>query len=167
MLHRTVRIPSGPALLDADLSVPSHCAGLVLFAHGSGSGRHSPRNRQVAAALQARGLATLLLDLLTREEEQADLRTRAFRFDIPRLAARVVDATHWAVGGADAGVIELNEQALQALRAPKALRIVPGATHLFEEADALERVCERAGDWFAAHLATAAAAGPLVTKEQP
>ncbi len=91
-----VRIPEGTALLDGDLHVPIPCVGLVIFAHGSGSSRFSPRNRQVADALQACGCATLLLDLLTREEEDLDNRTREYRFDIPRLARRVVAAADWA-----------------------------------------------------------------------
>ena len=91
-----VRIADGPALLDGDLHVPDACIGLVIFAHGSGSSRFSPRNRQVAAALESAGCATLLLDLLTREEEAADVRTGQYRFDIPRLARRVIAAASWA-----------------------------------------------------------------------
>jgi dienelactone hydrolase len=91
-----VRIPDGSARLDGDLSVPASCIGLVIFAHGSGSSRFSPRNRQVAEALQSAGWATLLLDLLAREEETIDLRTREYRFDIQRLARRVVAAADWA-----------------------------------------------------------------------
>ena len=83
-------------MLDGDLAVPAEEArGVVLFAHGSGSSRHSPRNRRVAAALQKIGWATLLLDLLTPEEEQIDLRTRELRFDISRLAARLTAAADW------------------------------------------------------------------------
>ena len=92
----TVRIPDRSALLDGDLHVPEPCIGLVIFAHGSGSSRFSPRNRQVAAVLESAGCATLLLDLLTREEEAVDLRTREYRFDIQRLARRVVAAADWA-----------------------------------------------------------------------
>jgi len=91
-----VRIPDRSALLDGDLHVPARCIGLVIFAHGSGSSRFSPRNRQVAAALESAGCATLLLDLLTREEEAVDLRTREYRFDIQRLARRVIAAADWA-----------------------------------------------------------------------
>ena len=91
-----VRIPDRSALLDGDLHVPVECIGLVIFAHGSGSSRFSPRNRQVAAALESAGCATLLLDLLTREEEAVDLRTREYRFDIQRLAGRVTAAADWA-----------------------------------------------------------------------
>jgi putative phosphoribosyl transferase len=91
-----VRIPDRSALLDGDLHVPARCIGVVIFAHGSGSSRFSPRNRQVAAALESAGCATLLLDLLTREEEAVDLRTREYRFDIERLARRVIAAADWA-----------------------------------------------------------------------
>jgi pimeloyl-ACP methyl ester carboxylesterase len=85
-----VRVPDGSARLDGDLHVPEQCLGLVIFAHGSGSSRFSPRNRQVAEALESAGCATLLLDLLTRDEEAIDMRTREYRFDIQRLARRVV-----------------------------------------------------------------------------
>lgn len=94
--ERSVRIPAGDVVLDADLSVPRDAAGIVLFAHGSGSGRLSPRNRFVAARLQEDWrLATLLLDLLTREEEAIDARTTRLRFDLPMLARRLVAATDW------------------------------------------------------------------------
>ena len=92
----TVRIPDRSALLDGDLHIPARSIGLVIFAHGSGSSRFSSRNRQVAAALESAGCATLLLDLLTREEEAVDVRTREYRFDIPRLARRVIAAADWA-----------------------------------------------------------------------
>jgi len=90
-----VRIPAGIAWLYGDLCVPAGAAGLVLFAHGSGSGRHSARNRQVAARLQQAGIATLLFDLLTAQEEQVDISTREHRFDIPLLTGRMQDATAW------------------------------------------------------------------------
>lgn len=93
--ERTVSVSAGPVELEGDLSVPGDTAGVVLFAHGSGSGRHSPRNRQVARALQERGLATLLIDLLTQDEEEVDLRTRHLRFDIGLLAERLAGATDW------------------------------------------------------------------------
>lgn len=213
-MSQAIRIPCGAAMLEGDLAVPPAANGLILFAHGSGSSRHSTRNRQVAAGLQRRGLATLLFDLLTAGEEQVDLQTRQHRFDIPLLASRMVFATEWVaqqprlgllpigyfgastgsaaalnaaarpgarvaavvsrggrpdlagdalpavrcptllvVGGADHGVIELNQQAARALRCHKALEIVPGASHLFEEPGTLERVEELAGDWFERHLA--------------
>jgi pimeloyl-ACP methyl ester carboxylesterase len=91
-----VRIPIGEATVDADLRVPSSPRGLVIFAHGSGSSRFSSRNRDVAESLNSHRCATLLLDLLTAEEEAIDARTMQFRFDIPRLAARVVAAVEWA-----------------------------------------------------------------------
>ena len=93
---REVRIPSGNARLYGDLTLPSGFAGLVLFAHGSGSGRHSARNRQVAQHLQQAGIATLLFDLLTALEERVDLHTHEHRFDIPLLTRRMEDATAWA-----------------------------------------------------------------------
>ena len=93
---REVRLPSGDAWLYGDLALPESFTGLVLFAHGSGSGRHSARNRQVAQRLQQRGIATLLFDLLTVQEEQVDLQTREHRFDIPLLTQRMQDATLWA-----------------------------------------------------------------------
>ena len=211
---RAVRIPSGDVSLYGDLVLPSGFTGLVLFAHGSGSGRHSTRNRQVAQTLQQAGIATLLLDLLTAQEEQVDLHTREHRFDIELLTQRMQDATTWAelqpelqhasvgyfgastgsaaaliaaarlgmhiaavvsrggrpdlagpvalaavtaptlliVGGADYGVIELNEQALRQLRCDKELVVVPDATHLFEEPGTLEEVAELATSWFSTHL---------------
>jgi putative phosphoribosyl transferase len=90
-----VRIPAGSVTLEGDLQVPDHAAGIVLFAHGSGSGRHSTRNQFVAGELQAAGLATLLIDLLTPAEEAVDQHTGHLRFDIPLLAERLVAATHW------------------------------------------------------------------------
>jgi dienelactone hydrolase len=209
-----VRVPADDVTLDGDLTVPDGSTGLVIFAHGSGSSRHSPRNRAVASYLQSLGLATLLVDLLTPEEEAIDLRTRHLRFDVELLARRVAAVTVWAaghevtiglpvgyfgastgaaaaliaaadhpddvhavvsrggrpdlagdrlprvrcpvlliVGGADDVVLELNRQALQQLRAPAALEVVPGATHLFEEPGALEVVADLAGRWFLTHLA--------------
>ena len=217
LASREVRIPAGEAWLYGDLTMPSGFAGLVLFAHGSGSGRHSARNRQVAARLQHSGIATLLFDLLTAEEEQVDLHTREHRFDIPLLTRRMQDATAWVgeqpelrhatigyfgastgsaaaliaaarlgdrvaavvsrggrpdlagpaalaavkaptlliVGGADHGVIELNQVAFGHLRCVKRLDIVRGATHLFEERGALEEVSALAADWFASYLVPA------------
>jgi putative phosphoribosyl transferase len=215
--EREVRIPSGDAWLYGDLALPARFAGLVLFAHGSGSGRHSARNRQVAQHLQQAGIATLLFDLLTAQEEQVDVHTREHRFDIPLLTRRMQDATAWAtaqpelqrtsigyfgastgsaaaliaaarlggrivavvsrggrpdlagaaalaavtaptlliVGGADHGVIELNEEARDRLQCKKQLAIVPGATHLFEERGALEQVAQLAASWFTSHMAHA------------
>jgi dienelactone hydrolase len=90
-----VRVPAGPVALDADLTVPHDAKGIVVFAHGSGSGRHSPRNRAVAEVLNARQFATLLADLLTEEEEKEDLKTRRLRFDIPLLADRLTGIAAW------------------------------------------------------------------------
>ena len=208
-----VRLDAHGAILNGDLSIPGDARGLVVFAHGSGSSRHSRRNRAVADVLVHAKLATLLLDLLTREEEQTDAVTGELRFDIPLLADRVVAAIEWAqarphtaplpiglfgastgaaaaliaaarcpaaravvsrggrpdlaeaaldlvtvptllvVGGRDDVVIELNERAFARLKEPKQLKIVPGATHLFEEPGALEQVSRLATDWFVKYLA--------------
>jgi putative phosphoribosyl transferase len=209
----SVSIPVDGAKLQGSLNIPPGARGLVLFAHGSGSSRHSPRNRYVASVLREGGLATLLMDLLTPDEEAIDLRTRQLRFDIGLLAERLVAATDWLcenpdtrelklgyfgastgagaalvaaarrpeaigavvsrggrpdlasaalsavraptlliVGGDDLPVIEMNEQALSALRVEKDLEIVPGATHLFEEPGTLEQVARSARAWFERHL---------------
>src|SRR6266581_6220740 len=95
--EQAVRIP--PIGLAGDLVVPQRASGIVLFAHGSGSGRHSPRNRYVAGVLQQSGLGTLLLDLLTEAEEEVDLETRHLRFDIGLLAGRLGEATDWLQRG--------------------------------------------------------------------
>jgi dienelactone hydrolase len=212
--EQAVRVEAGPGMLEGNLSVPEGAHGLVLFAHGSGSSRHSPRNRFVAQALQEAQLATLLLDLLTAEEESRDRSTGHLRFDIGLLAERLVGATRWAeqdpvlghlpvgcfgastgagaalvaaaerpaavravvsrggrpdlagpalgqvraptlllVGGNDQPVIEMNREALGQLGCrEKDLVIVPGATHLFEEPGALEKVARLASDWFLRHL---------------
>lgn len=93
---RTVSIPVGPLHLDGDLLMPEVPRGLVLFAHGSGSSRFSPRNRQVAEWLSRGGLATVLFDLLSEEEEEEDLLTQEYRFNIRLLAERVATAVDWA-----------------------------------------------------------------------
>jgi putative phosphoribosyl transferase len=208
-MEQNVRIEIGPITLDGLLGLPEKAKGVVLFAHGSGSSRLSPRNTFVARFLQQGGLGTLLFDLLTREED-ADY---ANRFNIDLLVRRLVAVTRWLtarpegagmalgyfgsstgaaaalrgaaeVGGAiaavvsrggrpdlatpflaevasptllivgerDAGVLELNRQALARLTSVKELAIVPGATHLFEEQGALEKVAELARDWFVRHL---------------
>ena len=214
---REVRLPADDAWLYGDLALPASFSALILFAHGSGSGRHSARNRQVAQRLQQCGFATLLFDLLTTQEEQADLQTREHRFDISVLTQRMQDATNWAasqpelrharigyfgastgsaaaliaaarlgdrigavvsrggrpdlagsvalaavtaptlllVGGADEGVIELNQQALRLMHCEKQMVLVPGATHLFEEPGALEQVSTLAAGWFSSHLSHA------------
>lgn len=92
---RPVTIPAAGVVLDADLAIPDRAVGIVVFAHGSGSSRLSPRNRSVAEGLQRGGLATLLLDLLTLDEARGDEATRALRFDIELLAGRLVDACRW------------------------------------------------------------------------
>lgn len=211
-----VKIPAGRQQLDADLGRPDAATGLVIFAHGSGSSRHSPRNRAVAAALWRNGFATLLLDLLTPAEEMVDDVTRAHRFDMPLLADRLVAAIDWAaqrpptsglpiglfgastgaaaaliaaaqrpagvrcvvsrggrpdlagdalphvraptlllVGELDDVVIDLNRTAQAAMTAEVRLEIVPGATHLFPEPGALERVAALAGEWFTRFLTAA------------
>ena len=209
-----VQIQDGHAVLSGTLIIPDRAIALVLFAHGSGSSRHSPRNQFVARTLNQAGLATLLFDLLTQEEEATDIHTREHRFNIGLLAERLVRATKWAkqqeetrdlpigyfgsstggaaalvaaaellqdvgavvsrggrpdlagdalpkvqaptlliIGGNDDIVIELNEMAHDQMRCEVKLEIVPSATHLFEEAGALERVAKLASDWFNAHLA--------------
>ena len=214
-----VQIHAGRAVLSGNLHIPEGAAALVLFAHGSGSSRHSPRNQSVARTLNDAGLATLLFDLLTQEEEAIDMQTREHRFNIGLLAERLVHATRWAkqqdetrdlqigyfgsstgggaalvaaadspqdvaavvsrggrpdlagealprvqaptlliVGGNDDVVIELNEQARDQMRCEVKLEIVPGATHLFEEPGALEKVAKLASDWFLLHAA--GSAGP-------
>jgi putative phosphoribosyl transferase len=207
-----VAIGSGGAQLLGDLEVPPNARGLVVFAHGTGSSRFSPRNRLVAHVLRDGGFATLLLDLLTESEEQADLRTREFRFDIGLLADRVLsaldqmrehpavrglpvglfgastgaaaalltaagdqsvravvsrggrpdlagDALHdvmaptlLIVGGRDPRILAANEQAIEQLAAPYQFVVIRGATHLFEEPGALERVAALAAAWFDQHL---------------
>ncbi len=104
-IDRTVEIP--PVGLSGDLVIPNGATGLVLFAHGSGSSRRSPRNLYVAEVLQQGGLATLLMDLLTVEEERVDLRTAHLRFDIPLLAARLVDATDWLAQDSDTSTLRV------------------------------------------------------------
>src|SRR6266496_1051077 len=165
-----VQIQAGQAALSGNLHIPDGAAALVLFAHGSGSSRHSPRNQFVARTLNNAGLATLLFDLLTPEEESIDARTAELRFNIGLLAERLVHATKWAkqqeqaptlliVGGNDDVVIELNEQARDRMRCEVKLEIVPGATHLFEEPGALEKVAKLASDWFVSHIGGAATPG--------
>jgi len=96
-IEREVTIDAGGVELHGTLAVPANPTGVVLFAHGSGSSRHSPRNRYVAGVLQSRGMATLLFDLLTKEEESVDQWSAELRFDIPMLAQRLFDTTRWAL----------------------------------------------------------------------
>ena len=127
---RLVRLAAGAVALEGNLTLPDGARGIVLFAHGSGSSRHSPRNRYVARLLNDAKLATLLIDLLTPQEEAIDMRTAHLRFDIGLLAGA----------------------ALAALRVEKKLVIIPGATHLFEEPGALEAVAGHAREWFERYL---------------
>jgi putative phosphoribosyl transferase len=99
-----IHIPVGDVVLEGDLVVPDNASGVVVFAHGSGSGRHSPRNRQVASTLNEAGFGTLLMDLLTAEEDEFDRVTGEHRFDIPLLADRLVAAIDWLRGGEPAGL---------------------------------------------------------------
>jgi len=208
-VRRTVSINVDPVRLPGDLVIPTQARTVVLFAHGSGSSRRSPRNVAVARRLNAAGLGTLLFDLLTRGESE----DRSYVFDIPLLARRLRAAAlwirHWPgirdvpvaffgastgaaaalvaaaampsetlavvsrggrpdlagdalervtaptlliVGGEDPGVLELNRAALEQLRCEASLQVVPGATHLFEEPGALERVAELAAGWISEHL---------------
>jgi pimeloyl-ACP methyl ester carboxylesterase len=140
-----VTIPVDGAHLEGDLAVPDEAVGIVAFAHGSGSSRHSPRNRQVATRLRDARLGTLLFDLLSSDEEAEDLRTRELR--------SVEAPTLLIVGGADPVVIDLNREAREQMRREVRLEIVEGAGHLFEEPGALDRVADLARDWSAGHLA--------------
>ncbi len=135
---QSVHIPADPATLDGGLVLPQGAEAIVIFAHGSGSSRHSPRNRLVAEAPQEEGLGTLLFDLLTREEDAI----YENRFNIPLLI----------VGSRDHFVIELNRDAYKRITAVKELKIIAGASHLFEEPGALEQVAFLASDWFVRHL---------------
>src|SRR5260221_6426169 len=98
---RDVQIRSGTAMLQGDLSIPGGATGVVLFAHGSGSSRHSPRNQFVARTIREAGVGTLLFDLLTKDEEAVDVHTAHLRFDIGLLAERLIDATYWVKGEFD------------------------------------------------------------------
>jgi putative phosphoribosyl transferase len=211
------QIPAAGVSLNGDLTLPAHAGGLVVFAHGSGSSRQSPRNRAVAEALNRRGMATLLVDLLTAEDDQVDARTGQLRFDIGLLSDRLVGVIDWLgeqpetarlplglfgastgaaaalvaaatrpevvwavvsrggrpdlaapalvevkaptlliVGERDMQVRDLNKQACSSMTVLTDLRIIPAATHLFEEPGALEQVTEQAGDWFGSYLTSAA-----------
>jgi putative phosphoribosyl transferase len=213
-LETAFQIPTAGVILDGDFRAPAHAAGVVVFAHGSGSSRHSPRNRMVAQRLHEAGYATLLMDLLTAEEDEIDSRTRKFRFGIPRLASRLTGAILWLsdrldtgpmpvalfgastgaaaallaaaeipdhiqlvisrggrpdlagdalggvqaptlliVGGRDLEVLDLNKAAAAQLTGPVEIAVVPGATHLFEEPGALDRVVELAVAALRRHLA--------------
>ena len=208
MTAQPVRVPVDGAALPGELVAPAEARAVVLFAHGSGSSRHSPRNRRVAAELRTAALGTVLIDLLTEGEERDDVLTGVHRFDIPLLGRRVVAVLDWLagrpgvrelpvvlfgastgaaaalvaaaerpervlavvsrggrpdlagdalervrvpvlliVGGRDREVLLLNEEAARRLGGPHTLHVVPGATHLFEEPGALERVAEETKEW--------------------
>ena len=136
-----IRIP--PHDLPGTLILPVTPQAVVAFAHGSGSGRFSPRNRQVAARLQQANLGTLLFDLLT-EPEAGD--------SLPKVRA----PTLLVVGGADPEVLMLNRAAARQLSCDHELAVVPHATHLFEEPGTLEQVQELAANWFGRHYRSAA-----------
>lgn len=213
-MHK-VSINCDSAALEGDLSISKDAKGIVIFAHGSGSSRYSPRNRYVARTLHNNGLATLLFDLLTKEEEDEDRWTGHLRFNIPLLATRLISTTDWLkksqqtgnlkigyfgastgaaaalvaaakrttiveavvsrggrpdlagaeleqvrastlliVGGSDEIVLDLNRKAFKDLRRVKnkKIKIVAGATHLFEEPGALEEVAGLATKWFLTYL---------------
>ena len=209
-LIKEVSIPDGNINLPGSLVIPPESIGIVLFAHGSGSSRHSPRNNYVAGVLQQHGLGTLLVDLLTKYEDL----TYEMRFDISLLSRRLLAVTEWLstqeearslsigyfgastgaaaaiqaaassdrqisgivsrggrpdlawaylgrikaptlliVGGNDEQVVELNRQAYAEIKTQKRLDIVAGATHLFEEPGALEKVSELSSAWFKKYFA--------------
>ena len=212
-VDKPVRIQVGNVILEGELKLPANAPGVVLFAHGSGSSRHSPRNQFVAGVIREAGIGTLLFDLLTHDEEQQDAVSGALRFDIGLLAKRLVGVTRWldkqpetkglkvgyfgastgggaalvaaaelgdrisavvsrggrpdlagdalpgvksptllVVGGHDEMVICLNDDAFEKLRCEKDFRIVPGATHLFEEPGKLEQVAQISAHWFQTHM---------------
>ena len=146
------RIPARSALLEGEAHVGDEARGIVLFAHGSGSSRHSPRNQFVARSLQGMGLAALVAAAELGNEIGAVV-SRGGRPDLAADALpRVKSPTLLIVGGLDEPVIRLNKEALALLRCEKQLRNVPGATHLFEEPGTLEEVARLAGEWFGRHL---------------
>jgi putative phosphoribosyl transferase len=208
-VYKHIAVEIGSMRLPGLLGITEAATGLVIFAHGSGSGRFSPRNNYVAERLRANQLATLLLDLLTEDEAQ----DRRNVFDVALLARRLALANDWSgddartrdlpvgyfgastgavaaliaaalpdsrikavvsrggrpdlaaaslrsvqaptlliVGSLDSGVIELNQQALAEITAPKELVLVPGTGHLFEEPGALDAVVAHASRWFKTHL---------------
>jgi dienelactone hydrolase len=217
---RDVEIPAGDEIqLNGELRLPKDAPGLVVFAHGSGSSRFSPRNQAVAEKIREFGIGTLLFDLLTKDEEAVDIYTRHLRFDIGLLASRLVAVAGWLseqtdtqnlrigffgsstgggaalvaasklgerigavvsrggrpdlagdalpivtaptlmiVGELDDVVIELNRSAIARMHCETELKIIPGATHLFEEPGALDLVADLAGEWFGKHLRFEAAA---------
>lgn len=205
---KTLDLPLNDVLLKGDISIPQNAHSLVIFAHGSGSSRLSPRNQLVSAYLNEHGIATFLFDLLTYNED----RNFENRFNIPLLAQRLKEATSWIeqqndysafrmgyfgastgaaaaliatsellqiaavvsrggrpdlamkeiptvkaptlfiVGQLDEQVLKLNERAFQLLNCDKKLEVIPGATHLFEEEGAMDKVCVSAANWFEMHM---------------
>jgi putative phosphoribosyl transferase len=215
-----LHIPVDSVELEAVWLMPADATGIVLFAHGSGSGRHSRRNQFVASKLYEAGLGTVLLDLLSKPEEAEDRTNGRYRFDIPFLSERLVAATRWIeahphangcrigyfgastgaaaalgaasvlesevsaivsrggrpdlayehlakvaaptlliVGERDEAITELNREAYEHLVCPRKIAVIPGATHLFEEPGALEKVANLAARWFEHHLAPATIPG--------
>ncbi|MCL4387076.1 dienelactone hydrolase family protein [Patescibacteria group bacterium] len=209
-MKQLVNITEDTVSLEGMLEIPEGARGLVIFAHGSGSGRFSPRNNFVAGVLRQEGLGTLLMDLLTEEEDSI----YENRFNINLLTDRLIAAVRWSrgfsqtqnftigffgastgaaaalqaaailgpeeisavvsrggrpdlaesflekvqsptlliVGGNDEVVLELNKEAFEVLNTTKSLEVIPGATHLFEEPGALEKVADLAADWFKKYL---------------
>ena len=208
-MEKTIQIPINSIKLEGMLAIPDGAKGLVIFAHGAGSSRLSPRNNFVAEEIRKKGVGTLLFDLLTEEEDEI----YENRFDIPLLADRLKIVTEWVkkqtetknlnvgyfgsstgaaaaiigaadigpeikavvsrggrpdlagealseiqsptlfmVGGDDFGVIELNQESYDLMKCKKQLKIIPGATHLFEEPGTLEKVAHLAAEWFKKYL---------------
>jgi len=215
MIHNKmeIKIPVGEVVVEGILTLPPGAKGVVLFAHGSGSSRFSTRNQYVAKEFYKATIGTLLFDLLTQEEEETDIITAEYRFNIPLLADRLIGATEWLkndpktkglafgyfgastgaaaaliaaarlrseisavvsrggrpdlagkylpnvmtptlmlVGSLDTEVIELNQRAMDQIKAEKKIVIIPGATHLFEEQGTLEEVAKVSIDWFLKYL---------------
>lgn len=210
---KELKINIGKIEINANLFIPEKAKSLVIFAHGSGSSRFSTRNNFVANILQQQGIGTLLLDLLTENEEKIDIITRKYRFNIPLMSERLIEVTKWIkeneetkklnigyfgsstgaaaaligaaklqdlvmcvvsrggrpdlaldflhevkaptlliVGEEDESVIEINTNVLKDLNCEKEIKIVLGATHLFEEPGKLEEVSALAGEWFKKYL---------------
>lgn len=225
--QQSVWVRAGGVGLSGILSVPDGAVGVVVFAHGAGSSRHSPRNRQVADRLNDSLLATLLVDLLTVEEDNLEQRGAMRRFDVPLLAGRLAAIVDWLVrqpstralpvgifgsstgaaaaltvaaaeprrvgavvsrggrpdlahaalpkvkaptllivGGDDEQVVVLNQRARAMMRCQREIVVIPGATHLFEEPGALERVSDLATSWFLRHLAGITEAVPATAHDE-
>jgi dienelactone hydrolase len=215
-LHGLVTIQGNRHSLEGEWDLPEHAPGIVVFAHGSGSGRRSPRNQMVARVLNDAGLGTLLLDLLTRDEQRIDDATQALRFDVELLGRRLISTIDWLavqpetaklrvglfgastgaaaamiaaafrpdrvgavvcrggrpdlaksvlrdvrtpvlllVGSLDGPVIDANRSSAALLSGPHLLRLIPGASHLFEERGTLEAVARQTRDWFLEQMSAA------------